>query len=182
MSKYFLKKGLDIMIHDTVLIKHMNKVTMKNHIAIDPGVIISTKCNIGNYVHVAPYCCFIGGKKSYIELNDFSFVAAGTKLVAGSEKYLGEGLIGPTINEKYREIVHGKIIFEKYSGCGVNSVILPNIKLGEGSVLGANSLLIEDTEPWTVYAGSPAKPVKKREKEKIISYSKDLLTRSLEYS
>lgn len=169
-----LRKGIDVLIHNSVVIKNPKLVTIRNHVAIDQGTIITTKCSIDNYIHIAPYCCFIGGKNSEVILNDFTFVAAGTKLVAGSEKYLGEGLIGPTIPEKYRAIDYGKIVFEVYSGCGVNSVILPNVKLAEGSILGANSLLTHDTEPWTVYAGSPAKPIKKRNKDVIISYSEQL--------
>jgi galactoside O-acetyltransferase len=51
---------------------------------------------------------------------------------------------------------------------------MPGVTLAEGSILGANSLLTKDTEPWTIYVGSPAKPVKLREKEIIINYSKKI--------
>ena len=39
--------------------------------------------------------------------------------------------------------------------------------MAEGSVVGAHSLLTKDTEPWTIYAGSPARPIKIRDKNKI---------------
>ena len=45
---------------------------------------------------------------------------------------------------------------------------MPNVVLAEGSVVGANSVITKDTEPWTVYVGSPAKPIKKRNKESIL--------------
>jgi acetyltransferase-like isoleucine patch superfamily enzyme len=51
---------------------------------------------------------------------------------------------------------------------------MPGVTLAEGSILGANSLLTKDTEPWTIYVGIPAKPVKIRNKEKIIKYAKIL--------
>ena len=51
---------------------------------------------------------------------------------------------------------------------------MPNVTLAEGSILGANSLLTKDTEPWTIYVGSPAKPVKIRDKDKILQYAKEL--------
>jgi serine O-acetyltransferase len=38
-----------------------------------------------------------------------------------------------------------------------------HLKIGEGSVLGTNSVLTSDTEPWSVYAGSPAKKIRDRQ-------------------
>ena len=51
---------------------------------------------------------------------------------------------------------------------------MPGVTLAEGSILGANSLLTKDTEPWTIYVGSPAKPVKIRDRGKIIEYASKL--------
>lgn len=40
--------------------------------------------------------------------------------------------------------------------------IMPGIKIGEGAVVGAGSVVTKDVEPWTVVAGNPAKFIKKR--------------------
>jgi galactoside O-acetyltransferase len=40
--------------------------------------------------------------------------------------------------------------------------------------LGANSLATKDLEPWTIYVGSPAKPVKMRDKDIVLKYAKEL--------
>jgi len=164
------KIGTNVFIHDSVVIKHPDKSIIGSNVAIDNGVIVSTQLEIGNYVHVAPYVCMIGGKFSSVILKYFSFVAAGTKIVAGSEDYTGLGLVGPTIPSEYREINYTTITFEKYAGCGVNCSIMPGVTLSEGSILGANSLLTKDTDPWTIYVGSPAKPVKQRIKNQILKY------------
>ena len=37
-----------------------------------------------------------------------------------------------------------------------------------------NIVLTKDTEPWTIYVGSPAKPVGKRDKEIILKNAKEL--------
>jgi acetyltransferase-like isoleucine patch superfamily enzyme len=166
--------GIDIFIHNTAIIKHPQLCDIGSHNAIDNGVTISTELIMGDYIHIAPYVVVIGGKKSKLILNDFSFVASGTKIVCGSEDYTGAGLVGPTIPEEYRELTYSTVTFEKYAGCGVNCSIMPGVTLAEGSILGANSLLTKDTEPWTIYVGSPAKPVKIRNKEKIINYSDKL--------
>ena len=62
----------------------------------------------------------------------------------------------------------------KFSAIGVNSVVLPNVEMAEGSVLGANSLLLKDTEPWGIYVGSPAKIIGYRDKNLILEAAKEL--------
>jgi len=41
-----------------------------------------------------------------------------------------------------------------------------------GSVLGAQSLLNTSPEEWSVYAGSPAKKIAERDKDKILDLQK----------
>ena len=113
-------------------------------------------------------------KKSFKIFEDFSFVASGTKIVAGSDNYTGLGLIGPVVPIEYRQVTFSSVTFKKFSGCGVNCTILPGVTIGEGAILGANSLAIIDLEPWTIYVGSPARPIKVRKKETIYEYAKKL--------
>jgi galactoside O-acetyltransferase len=46
--------------------------------------------------------------------------------------------------------------------------------MAEGSVLGAGAVLTKDTEPWMVYTGIPAKPIKMRNKELILENARKL--------
>lgn len=174
MSNNLKKKGEDVFINENCIIKRPHLCQIGSHNAIDNGVTISTELIMGDYIHIAPFVVVIGGEKSKLILEDFSFVASGTKIVCGSEDYTGEGLVGPTIPEKYRVINYSTIKFEKFAGCGVNCTIMPGVTLAEGSILGANSLLTKNTEPWTIYVGSPAKPIKKRKKDIIIKNAKEL--------
>jgi dTDP-4-amino-4,6-dideoxy-D-glucose acyltransferase len=169
-----MKIGKDVFIHEDAWIKQKEGSKIGNHVAIDKGVQFSTKIDIGDYVHIAPYVVTIGGKTTTVTFKDFSFCAAGTRIVAGSEDYTGAGLVGPTIPVKMRKLIFADVTFEKYSGCGVNCSVMPGVTFGEGSILGANSLAVKDLEPWTIYVGSPAKPVKKRDKNTILSYAKEL--------
>jgi len=43
---------------------------------------------------------------------------------------------------------------------GMNSTIMPGVTIGEGSIIGANSLVACDIPPWTIAAGNPAKVLK----------------------
>jgi acetyltransferase-like isoleucine patch superfamily enzyme len=170
----FNKIGEDVFISPYALIKRPELCTIGSHIAIDNGVTISTRLIMGDYIHIAPFVVIIGGVSSTLILEDFSFVASGVKIVCGSEDYTGNGLVGPTIPSELRSINYTTVTLKRFSGCGVNSVIMPGVTLGEGSVLGANSLLTKDAEPWTIYVGSPARPIKIRDKEKILENAKKL--------
>ena len=66
------------------------------------------------------------------------------------------------------------IVLENFVNIGVNAVIMPGVTLREGSVVGAGAVITEDTEPWTIYVGAPAKPIKKRPKEKMLEYARQL--------
>lgn len=45
---------------------------------------------------------------------------------------------------------------------GAKAIILPGLKLGNGSVVGAGSVLTKDTEAFRIYAGNPARNIKER--------------------
>lgn len=46
---------------------------------------------------------------------------------------------------------------------GQNVIILPNVtKIGNGAVIGAGSVVTKNVESYTIVAGNPAKPLKKR--------------------
>jgi putative colanic acid biosynthesis acetyltransferase WcaF len=56
-----------------------------------------------------------------------------------------------------------QLAIEPYVWICAKAVVLPGVHCGEGCVLGAASVTSRNLEPWTVYAGNPAKPVKKRQ-------------------
>src|SRR6202022_2726891 len=43
---------------------------------------------------------------------------------------------------------------------GANATILPGLKIGAGSLIGAGSVVTKNVEPGSVVAGSPAKRIK----------------------
>ncbi|MTI29482.1 CatB-related O-acetyltransferase, partial [Xanthovirga aplysinae] len=51
---------------------------------------------------------------------------------------------------------------------GYNATIMPGVKIGDGAIIGSNSTVVKDVEPYTIVGGNPAKDIKKRfTKEKI---------------
>lgn len=61
-----------------------------------------------------------------------------------------------------KSLPHRPVIIEDDCWIGVNSVILPGVKIGKGSVIGASSVVTKDVPPYSVCVGVPAKVIKKR--------------------
>ena len=169
------KCGEDVYISNNVEIRRPNLVEIGSHVAIDSGFFLTTAATIGNYIHIGPYVSCIGGAKAILEMGDFSSIAAGARLIVLGDEHLGVGLVGPMIPEPYKDkLVGGKIRIEKFAAVGTNAIVMPGVTLSEGSVLGAGSLLNRDTEPWTIYVGTPARAIKIRQKEKMIDFAKQI--------
>ena len=92
-ASIFKKEGIDLYIDTTCRIKHPEQIEIGNHVAIDMGVYLSTSSNIGDYVHIAPYSCIIGGVDSKLIMEEFSGISAGCKILCGSDDYLSTLLI-----------------------------------------------------------------------------------------
>lgn len=52
---------------------------------------------------------------------------------------------------------------------GQSATILPGVHIGDGAIIGANSVVGSNVEPYTVVAGNPAKPIRKRFDNELIS-------------
>ena len=167
--------GADVFIDKTAIFTRTELCKIGNHVAIDPFFYCSTSLEIGDYVHISPHVAIIGGKFSKLTVEDFCFLSVGSRYVCGSEMFYGDGLIGPLIPDEFKDTQKLEpIVLKRFSGVLANSVVLPGVIMAEGSVLGANSLLKENTEPWTVYAGSPARPIRERNKDKAYEYAAKL--------
>ena len=167
--------GDDVYISPSAEIRRPELCKIGNHVAIDSFFYCTTKLDIGDYVHISPQVAVIGGKETALCVEDFCFLSVGSKYICGSETFHGAGLIGPLIPKEFQDEQQlWPITLKRFSGALANSVILPGVTMAEGSVLGANSLLKEDTEPWTVYAGNPARPIRKRDMYKAYEYAEKL--------
>lgn len=51
---------------------------------------------------------------------------------------------------------------------GQNATILPGVKIGDGAIIGANSVVGSDVEAYTIVAGNPARIIRKRFDDDLI--------------
>lgn len=66
-------------------------------------------------------------------------------------------------NER-RHYSRGKVIIKKKAYIGANTVICKPVTIGEGAIIGASSVVTKDIPPFEIWAGNPAKFIRKREK------------------
>ena len=53
------------------------------------------------------------------------------------------------------------IIIEDNVWIGLNAIVLPGVRIGQGAVIGANTIVDKDVPPMVVFAGNPGKVVRK---------------------
>ncbi|MBI2020924.1 acyltransferase [Candidatus Giovannonibacteria bacterium] len=167
--------GENVFISKNVEIRRPQMVSVGHNVDIDSGAYITTQAEIGDHVHIAAYVTVIGGKPGLLKMGNFTNIAVGGRIICVSDTFLGDGLIGAQyIPDEFRKLKIAPVVFENFVNVGANVVIMPGVTLREGSVVGAGSVVTKDTEPWTIYAGSPARPIKKRPKETMLKYAEKL--------
>ena len=166
--------GADVFISNNVELRRPNLVEVGSHVAIDSGFFCTAKALLGDYIHIGPYVTVIGGAKALLKAEGFNTIGAGSRILCASDEFLGAGLVGMSPPEYRDNVVYAPVIFKMFASVGTNVVVHPGVTLAEGSVVGSCSLVTKDTEPWTIYHGVPARPVKARPKEKMINAAKAL--------
>lgn len=163
----FKSLGHDVMIHERVTLVGIENITIGSHVRIDPDVILlaTGPLTIGCYSHIAPGV-FIAAKAGF-EMKNFANIAHGARIYTVNDDYSGEYLMGPTIPADLLSLSPAAVLMEEYANIGAGAIVLPGVTLAEGSVLGALSMIGRSTEPWIMYAGVPAKPIKQRRRDMI---------------
>lgn len=149
------------------------EISLGSNIRIDDYCILSGKINIGNYVHIGAGSYLIGGAKG-ISIDDFAGCSQRVCIYAVSDDYSGNSMTNPTVPDRYKRLIEGAVFLEKFVIIGAGSIVLPSVRIREGAAIGALSLVSRSTDPWKIYFGSPAKPIRNRNR-KILELENDLL-------
>jgi chloramphenicol O-acetyltransferase type B len=120
-----------------------------DHVFIGGGCWIGSKVRLGNFVMFAARVSVVGG--------DHRINLAGTPMI-----HSGRDVNRPTIIED-----------DVWVGYGV--IIMHGRTIGEGAIVAAGSVVVNDVLPYTIVAGNPAKKIrerfpneKEREKHKMV--------------
>lgn len=161
-------------VHDGAKIVGEENISFGDPVIIDDFVFIyaKDKIDIGNYVHIACFSSVIASEK--IRLGDFSAVSHGCRILTATDDFVDGGFGNSTLDERYRNLKKAPIEIGKFCIIGANSVVLPGVTVGEGTTVGACSVVTRDLEPWGVYIGN--KRVGERDRNNVMkNYEKFLL-------
>lgn len=111
---------------------------------------------IGKYSFICWHALIEGGAKAII--GDRCFVGPGAKLLTSTYDLNGF-YANEKLPEEVRHTIYGDITLENDAYIGANAVIMPGVKIGEGAVIGANSLVTNNCKAWGIYFGNPAKRI-----------------------
>ena len=121
---------------------------------------------IGRYVHIAAFVSIIGGGE--LVVGDYADIAYGARILTGTDTYYGGKRMTSALPLEQRNVIRGKVTIEKDAFIGTNAVVHPNIRIGEGAIIGSNSLVLKDVEPWSINVGSPCKKIGDRPKVTVL--------------
>lgn len=100
------------------------------------------------------------------------FINAGCKfqdqggIIIEDGALIGHNVVLATINhlqqpDKRGDMILAPIHIKKNVWIGANVVVVPGVTIGEGTIIGAGSVVTKDVPPMEIYAGNPAKFIKK---------------------
>lgn len=105
---------------------------------------------IGENCFIQQCCTFFG--RGGITIGNGVFIGPKVNLIT----------INHDMNPENRSATYGKPIeIEDNVWIGINSTILPGVKISYGAIVGAQSVVTHDVAPMTVVAGNPAKVIRK---------------------
>jgi acetyltransferase-like isoleucine patch superfamily enzyme len=84
-------------------------------------------------------------------------ITSGTKILT---HFLDTEKLSDSPNHYFR-FYKGEVVIEEDVFIGLNVVIASPLRIGKGSIIGANTVLTKDVEPGSVMVGAPAKCIKK---------------------
>jgi galactoside O-acetyltransferase len=158
----FKQVGSDVTIHPLSKIKGRESISVGSHVIIDDFVYIGAHINvvIGNYVRIATRAAITGG--SYCVLHDFCKLSSEARIFTGPDDYDGTGIEHPILLPELLKVKRGSVVLESHALIGSNVVILPGVRIGEGAEVESGSVVMRSLPPWGIYAGAPARFVRRR--------------------
>jgi putative colanic acid biosynthesis acetyltransferase WcaF len=127
------------------------------------GARLGTRCHIYASAKIwapwnlecGPLACISNDAEIYnpvtVVLGEGVVVSQGAFLCAASHDYKD-----PTF-----PVIHGPIVLGKRAWVAARAIVLMGVTIGEGSVIGAGSVVTRDVPPYTLCAGNPARVVRK---------------------
>ena len=124
------------------------------------GIFTYRNIQIGNDVSIGANAVFQSsfGK---IVIRDHVMFGPGVHIHGGNHKINEVGKLLKHTTEK-QPGDDGTVLIEEDCWIGANAIILSNVTIGKGSVIGAGAIVTKSIPPYSVYTGSPSMKLRNR--------------------
>jgi len=176
--KIRLSSKPNVKIEGRLIIKNIPLIDIRKGSRLHIGVDVTLNSRNKDY-HInlhSPVKLFAEGEGAEIRIGDktrihgtcihaFESVVIGKGcLIAGNCQIIdgnGHDLSFPNVEERINTTGTSKpVTIEDYVWIGANSIVLPGVTIGRGSVISANSVVVRDIPPMVVAGGNPAIVIK----------------------
>ncbi len=130
------------------------------------GFVANEGCrfNYGHLIEVGDnvtwnHCCYIDSKGG-VKFGDFSMITEYTKIFSHGHSECDH------MERSYAPVEIGEYA-KVYTAC----TVLPGVKIGKGAICATGAIVTKSVDDFTLVAGIPAKPVRKRKSEDIIAFN-----------
>jgi acetyltransferase-like isoleucine patch superfamily enzyme len=147
-------------IHRSVVVRSPERLTVGSGSTVDANTLLHCggldwspedgRISIGGNCYVGPNCVLFGA--AGIEIADATLIGPGVVITSHQHTFADRGL-----DIREQPIEFAPVVIERNSWLGANATILPGIRVGVGSVVGAGAVVTHDVPPWTVVHGVPAR-------------------------
>ena len=110
----------------------------------------------------------------YVQLQSSNSIVIGDNVLFASRIFVGDSNHGiysgkeqtdPSIPPNIRPLNVGEIRIGDNVWIGNGVTIVGNVKIGDGAIVGANSVVTKDIDAYCIYIGAPAKKIKQWDSE-----------------
>lgn len=138
------------------------KIHIGVHSSIDAFVKIEggNGVHIGDHVHIASFSHINAGAGEVI-FGNHSGCASHVTICAGMPD-LTKLRISAAEFPAFKYPIRSKTVIGEYVVIFSHAVILPGVRIGDGAIVAAGSVVVENVEPFTEVAGIPARKIAKR--------------------
>jgi len=171
----FHRLGTGVVIWSWTKILYPEEISIGDFTMIDDFTLLNGKggLQIGSYVHIVSFASITGG--GGCRIGDFTSISGGARIFSGTENLDGY-LFGPGVLPEFRRAIRHAVYIGDHVLIGTNAVVLPGARIYEGAVVGAGSVVLKDQvcDAWCIYAGSPARKIRRRDSKEVIRKAREM--------
>ena len=164
-------------------LKNYDRLCFLKNIIKNPNIIVGDYTyyddfeNVENFENNVKYHFdFVGDK---LTIGKFCMIASNVKFIMNGANHLTNSLTTypfAIFGNGWENAMEGKSYPQKGDinigndvWIGYNATIMAGVNIGDGAIIAANSTVTKDVEPYTIVGGNPAKEIKKRFSQHVIT-------------